>query len=46
MLFRLLAAPQLKNAGRAAHAVSLLTPRPVKRAKLTAVNSTHSAGAV
>lgn len=34
----------LKKARRAAHPVSLMTPRPVKRAKMTAVNAANLAG--
>lgn len=45
MLFRMFAPKPLKKARRAAHPVSLLTPRPVKRAKMTAVNATHPVGA-
>lgn len=46
MLFRMFAPKPLKKARRAAHPVSLMTPRPVKRAKMTAVNTTHPVGAV
>jgi hypothetical protein len=45
MLFRMFAPKPLKKARRVAHPVSFLTPRPVKRAKMTAVNATHPAGA-
>jgi hypothetical protein len=45
MLFRMFAPRPLKKARRAMHPVSLLTPRPVKRAKMTAVNATHPVGA-
>jgi hypothetical protein len=45
MLFRMFAPKPLKKARRAAHPVSLLTPRPVKRAKMTVVNTTHPVGA-
>ena len=46
MLFRMFAPRPLKKARRAMHPVSLLTPRPVKRAKMIAVNATHPVGAV
>jgi hypothetical protein len=46
MLFRMFAPKPLKKARRAAHPISLMTPRPVKRAKMTAVNASHPAGAV
>ena len=45
MLFRMFAPKPLKRARRAAHPVSLLTPRPVKRAKMWAVDATHPTGA-
>jgi hypothetical protein len=45
MLFRMFAPKPLKKARRATHPVSLITPRTVKRAKMTAVNVTHPAGA-
>jgi hypothetical protein len=35
----------MKKIRRAAHPVSLLTPRPVKRAKMTARNAANPAGA-
>lgn len=44
MLFRMFAPKPLKKAPRVAHPVSLLTPKPVKRAKMTAVNVTHPVG--
>jgi hypothetical protein len=45
MLFRMFAPKPLKKPRRAAHPVSLLSPRPVTRAKLTAVNARYPAGA-
>jgi hypothetical protein len=44
MLFRMLAPTPLKKARRVAHPVSLVTPRPVKRAKMTAVNTVNPIG--
>jgi len=46
MLFRMLAPKPVKKLRRAAHPVSMLTPRPVQRAKMTAVNAANPAGAV
>jgi hypothetical protein len=46
MLFRMFAPKPLKKARRAAHPISLITPRPIKRAKMRAVNATHPVGAV
>lgn len=46
LLFRLLAPKPIKKLRRAAHPVSLLTPRPVRRAKMAVVDVTHPAGAV
>jgi hypothetical protein len=34
----------LKKARRATHPVSMVTPRPVKRAKMTAVNAANPVG--
>ena len=45
MLFRMFAPRSLKRARRFAHPVSLMTPRPVRRAKMTAVNAANPAGA-
>ena len=45
MLFRMFAPKGLKRARRLTHPVSLLTPRPVKRAKMTVVNIANPAGA-
>jgi hypothetical protein len=45
MLFRMFAPKGLKRARRMTHPVSLLTPRPVRRAKMTAVNIANPAGA-
>jgi hypothetical protein len=45
MLFRMFAPKTLRKARRAAHPVSLVTPRSVKRVKMTAVDATHPAGA-
>ncbi len=45
MLFRMLAPKPLKKARRVAHPVSMVTPRQVKRAKMTAVNTANPAGA-
>jgi hypothetical protein len=45
MLFRMFAPKPLKKARRAMHPVSFVTPRPIKRAKMTAVNATHPVGA-
>lgn len=45
MLFRMFAPKSLKKARRATHPVSLMTPRPVKRAKMAAVNTANPAGA-
>jgi hypothetical protein len=44
MLFRMLAPKPLKKVRRAAHPVSLVTPQPMKRAKMTAVNTANPAG--
>jgi hypothetical protein len=46
MLFRMFAPKPIKKARRLAQPVSLMTPRPVKRAKMTAINVTHPVGAV
>jgi hypothetical protein len=43
-LFRMLAPTSLKKARRVAHPVSLVTPRPVKRAKMSAVNTVNPVG--
>ncbi len=45
MLFRLFAPKPLKKARRMGHPVSVVTPRPVKRAKMAAVNTANPAGA-
>ena len=45
MLFRMFAPKPLKRARRLAHPVSLVTPRPVRRAKMAAVNAANPAGA-
>jgi hypothetical protein len=45
MLFRMFAPKPLKKAHRVAHPVSMVTPRPVKRAKMAAVNTANPAGA-
>lgn len=45
MLFRALAPKPLKQARRAMHPVSSLTPRSVRRAKMTAVSAANPAGA-
>jgi hypothetical protein len=45
MLFRMLAPKPLKQVRRAAHPVSLLTPRPVQRARMAAVNVANPLGA-
>lgn len=45
MLFRLFAPRGLKKARRAMHPVSLLTPRPVRKAKMSLVDITHPVGA-
>jgi hypothetical protein len=45
MLFRMFAPRPLKKARRATHPVSLLTVRPVRRVKMTAVNATNPVGA-
>jgi hypothetical protein len=45
MLFRMFAPKPLKKARRVAHPVSMVTPRPVKRAKMAAVNTANPAGA-
>jgi len=44
ILFRMFAPRGLKKARRAVHPVSLLTPRPVRRAKLTVVNAANPVG--
>lgn len=46
MLFRMFAPKPLKRARRLTHPVSLVTPRPVRRAKMVAVNTANPAGAV
>lgn len=46
MLFRMFAPKPMKKARRAAHPVSLLTPRSVRKAKMGAVNAANPAGAV
>ena len=45
MLFRMLAPKPVKKLRRSAHPVNLLTPRPVQRAKMTAVNAANPADA-
>ena len=45
MLWRMFAPKPMKKMRRAAHPVSLLTPRPAKRATMTAVNAANPAGA-
>lgn len=45
MLFSMFAPKGVKSARRMTHPVSLLTPRPVRRAKVTAVNIASPAGA-
>lgn len=45
MLFRMFAPKPLKKARRMTHPVSMVTPRPVKRTKMTAVNTANPAGA-
>ena len=44
MLFRMFAPKPLKKARRMTHPVSMVTPRPVKRAKMAAVNTANPAG--
>jgi len=44
MLFRMFAPKPLKKARRMTHPVSMVTPRPVKRAKMAAVNTTNPVG--
>ena len=44
MLFRMFAPKPLKKARRLAHPVSLVTPRPVQRAKMAAVNTVNPIG--
>ena len=46
MLFRMLAPKPVKKVRRIAHPVSLVTPRPLRRAKTTATNAANPAGAV
>lgn len=46
MLFRMFAPRSAKKARRAMHPVSLLTPRPVRAAKMSVVNASNPAGAV
>jgi hypothetical protein len=46
MLFRMLAPKPAKKIRRLAHPVSLLTPRPVGRAKVAVVNAANPSGAV
>jgi hypothetical protein len=45
MLFRMFAPKSLKKARRATHPVSRMTPRPVRKAKMTAVNTANPGGA-
>jgi len=46
MLFRMFAPKPLKKARRLTHPVSMVTPRAVKRAKMTAVNTANPVGGV
>jgi hypothetical protein len=41
MLFRMLAPKPVRQLRRVAHPVSMLTPQPVQRAKMTAVNAAN-----
>jgi hypothetical protein len=45
MLFRMFAPKPLKKARKLAHPVSLATPRPAKRARMTVVNAANPPGA-
>lgn len=46
LFFRMFAPSSVKKVRRAAHPVSLMTPRPVRKAKMAAVNAKNPAGGV